>query len=111
MKKSMLTLLLVASFGLQAEGGQWVYSKVFHDYYKILKLKTKNPTPAELKSAYRNASLRAHPDRGGNSAGFAIVKDAYETLGDPTEKKKYDHALNNHLSEGWHDLSDDDWSL
>ena len=37
-------------------------------------------TPAELKQAYKRASLRVHPDKGGSSEAFRTVKKAYEHL-------------------------------
>ena len=35
---------------------------------------------AELKSAYRCAVLKTHPDRGGNSESFQEVKKSYQIL-------------------------------
>ena len=43
-------------------------------------------TAAQLRRAYRTASLRAHPDRG-SSAAFAAVAAAYETLADPDRRR------------------------
>ena len=35
---------------------------------------------ADLKSAYRKAAARHHPDHGGSHEGFIAVNDAYEQL-------------------------------
>jgi hypothetical protein len=37
-------------------------------------------TPAEARTAYRKAALRAHPDRGGDEALMKRVNAAYELL-------------------------------
>jgi curved DNA-binding protein CbpA len=103
MKKSMLTLLLVMSFGLQAES--WKKMDPIPNYYGILGVK-ENATGVELKKAYHKKSLVAHPDKeGGSNAAFRLVKEAYDTLTDTKEKREYDKALNAYLntllSEGW----------
>lgn len=49
-------------------------------------------TTAQLHRAYRTASLRAHPDRGGSSAAFATVAAALETLADGDRRARYDRG-------------------
>lgn len=38
------------------------------------------PTPEELRTAWRAAALRTHPDRGGSAAAFKTAREAYERL-------------------------------
>ena len=49
------------------------------DPYKVLGI-GKNFTMEELTAAFRKAALVAHPDRGGNSQLFNIVKDCFRKL-------------------------------
>ena len=57
-------------------------------------------TAAQLRRAYRTASLRAHPDRGGSSAAFAAVAAAYETLADPDRRMRYDRGYDADAANG-----------
>lgn len=45
---------------------------------------------AEIKKAYRERVLRAHPDRGGDQDGFHRLQEAYDILSDPDRRKRYD---------------------
>lgn len=62
------------------------------DYYSILEL---SPAASldEIKSAYRKLAHLYHPDKKGNdpyaAAFFAEIKEAYETLSNPTKKDIY----------------------
>lgn len=47
---------------------------------KTLGLENSSPDLKELKTAYRNASKNAHPDRGGSTDDFQRVNGAYERL-------------------------------
>lgn len=49
--------------------------------------------PGEVKSAFRKASLKAHPDRGGSNEAQALLNRAYEILSDPARRRRYDKAL------------------
>lgn len=44
----------------------------------------------QIKSAYRRAARAAHPDLGGSATAFHDVAVAFETLGDPQLRKRYD---------------------
>lgn len=46
----------------------------------------------EIKRAYRKLAMENHPDRGGSGARFRDISLAYEVLGDPDRRKKYDET-------------------
>ncbi|MES1913006.1 MAG: hypothetical protein MHM6MM_005242 [Cercozoa sp. M6MM] len=64
------------------------------DLYEILEV-AESASLAEIKSAYRRAVLRAHPDRGGTPAQFRRVHLAWQTLGDSDRRRRYDWRRNN----------------
>ena len=59
--------------------------------YEVLGLK-KDTTQKEIKKAYRNLSLKLHPDRGGDPKKFIELQNAYDILSDETTRKKYDET-------------------
>ena len=65
----------------------------FKDYYSTLGV-AKTATQKELKQAYRKLARRHHPDvnPGDKSAEsrFKEINEAYEVLGDPAKRTKYD---------------------
>ena len=67
---------------------------IFKDYYKILELKTNKVTLEQIRSAYRLAVKKNHPDLNvGNRLAEEKIKDineAYRVLSDATKKRKYD---------------------
>ena len=75
---------------------------IFKNYYKILGL-TKNmkSTPDEIKSAYREQAKKYHPDVNVNNKSaeerFKDISEAYRTLSDPIQKKKYDKQWYNYV--------------
>src|SRR5690349_21150161 len=65
----------------------------FKDYYSTLGV-AKTATEKEIKQAYRKMARKHHPDvnPGDQSAEsrFKEINEAYEVLGDPAKRKKYD---------------------
>ena len=65
----------------------------FKDYYQTLGV-TKTSSEKEIKQAFRKLARKFHPDvnPGDKSAEarFKEINEAYEVLGDPDKRKKYD---------------------
>ena len=59
------------------------------DLYDVLGV-DESATPAEIKKAYRKASLKHHPDKGGDTQIFKQVTAAYEVLSDGDKRALYE---------------------
>lgn len=63
------------------------------DYYEVLEV-PRNASEADIKSAYRRLARTHHPDLNpGNRQAeerFKRINEAYEVLGNPTNRRKYD---------------------
>lgn len=60
------------------------------DHYQTLGV-AKNATPDEIKKAYRRQAGIHHPDKGGDTATFQKVEEAYRILSDPAQRQQYDN--------------------
>lgn len=70
----------------------------YQDYYKTLGVE-KKATQDEIQRAYRKLARKYHPDINKESSAeekFKQLNEAYEVLGDPEKRAKYDH-----LGSGW----------
>jgi DnaJ-class molecular chaperone len=62
------------------------------DLYEVLGLSRDAP-PEGIKAAYRKmAKSGVHPDHGGSTESFALIKLAYDTLSDPERRERYDRT-------------------
>ena len=65
----------------------------YKDYYKLLGV-DRNASESDIKRAYRKLALQFHPDKNpGDSRAeehFKEINEAYEVLGDPTKRARYD---------------------
>jgi curved DNA-binding protein len=59
------------------------------DYYNTLGV-GRDASPEEIKQAYRKLASVHHPDKGGDTAKFQEIQQAYETLSDPNKRQDYD---------------------
>ena len=63
------------------------------DFYEILEVQ-RTASPEEIKKAYRQQAIKFHPDKNpGNKESeekFKEAAEAYEILGDPEKRKRYD---------------------
>src|SRR5258706_10660499 len=70
----------------------------FKDYYSTLGV-AKTAAEKEIKQAYRKLARKHHPDVNPNDksaeAKFKALNEAYEVLGDPAKRKKYDELGSN----------------
>ena len=66
------------------------------NYYEILQI-NKSASAEQIKSAYRRLAKKYHPDLNPGkpyaSSKFMELDEAYDTLKDPTLKKRYDRTL------------------
>lgn len=77
---------------------------IFKNYYKILDLETSRVSIEEIKTAYRLAAKKYHPDLNvGDGLAEEKIKDineAYRVLSVPASKRKYDRTWNAKFGKG-----------
>ncbi|MEK6587544.1 MAG: DnaJ C-terminal domain-containing protein [Chloroflexota bacterium] len=62
----------------------------YRDYYQILGI-SRQADDKEIKRVYRQLALKYHPDKNPDSEEkFKEINEAYEVLGDPEKRAKYD---------------------
>src|SRR4051795_11941494 len=64
------------------------------DYYKVLGVDRKG-SQEDIKKAYRKLARQYHPDTNkdaGAEERFKQISEAYDTLGDPEKRKRYDRG-------------------
>lgn len=59
--------------------------------YDILGV-TRDAKPRDIKAAYRKKATAAHPDKGGSDEELQAINQAWETLGDPEKRARYDET-------------------
>ena len=70
------------------------------DYYNVLGVE-KSASQDEIKKAFRKLAHQHHPDKpGGNEDKFKEANEAYQVLGDPEKRKKYDQFGSSAFSGG-----------
>ena len=60
------------------------------DYYNILGI-DRSSTADDIKRAYRKLASQHHPDKGGDTARFQEIQEAYATLSDDARRQQYDN--------------------
>lgn len=80
------------------------------DYYQTLGV-AKTASQDEIKKAYRKLAAKHHPDKGGDTATFQSIAQAYDVLSDPNKRAQYDNPqqgfnpFSQNMGPGWHDVS------
>ena len=62
------------------------------DHYQTLGV-AKTATPDDIKKAYRKLASKHHPDKGGDTAMFQKIEEAYRILSDPQQRQQYDRPM------------------
>jgi len=82
--------------------GVIVLMSSFSDYYTILGVSIDAP-PSAIKAAFKKLALQYHPDvyKGDDAQErMRVLLQAYQTLNDPEERRKYDVRRSEHVQDG-----------
>lgn len=60
------------------------------DHYQTLGV-DRSASPEDIKRAYRRLASQHHPDKGGDTARFQQIEEAYRVLGNPDARQQYDN--------------------
>ncbi len=78
------------------------------DLYEVLGIQ-RTASQDDIKRAFRKLASQHHPDKGGDTARFQAIQEAYATLGDPEKRAHYDrggHSANFNFNNTHPDLND-----
>jgi DnaJ-class molecular chaperone len=70
------------------------------DHYQTLGV-AKNATPDDIKKSYRKLASKHHPDKGGDTATFQKIEEAYRILSDPQQRQQYDNPMPQGFNQGF----------
>ena len=71
------------------------------DYYSTLGV-ARTATPDEIKKSYRKLASQHHPDKGGDTAKFQEIEEAYRVLSDPQQRAAHDNPRPDFGGFGFH---------
>jgi curved DNA-binding protein CbpA len=79
------------------------------DYYEVLQI-SPNAEPETIHRVYRLLAQRLHPDNAetGDEAKFRVLCDAYEALGDPERRARYDVTYTAMKQQRWRLIASND---
>ena len=70
------------------------------DHYAVLGV-AKTATADEIKKAYRKLASQHHPDKGGDTAKFQQLQEAYAVLSDAEKRREYDNPIQQGIPRGF----------
>lgn len=71
--------------------GSASHSQQHADLYEVLGV-DRSASADDVRSAYRQRARETHPDAGGQPGEFQSVQAAWEVLGDPEQRRRYDRS-------------------